>query len=254
MAHGPYSRLYHELADDYPEVYDSPLLADFSRLLVASDQSYPTMARWSGHASRRAMNRLSSIGLDDDRGPLITMHGARFELKGHAKERGGRTDTARRNATARWGHKRSHSDGNATAMQPHSNGNARRDETSKDETRRDEHSAREDFEREGLPHITPIVQAAGEAITGHGILTAGDKQLTELDRLIEDHGPDAVIAGFGRVANGGRKSWRQLVWDTTKALEPLSTVRLTPEQAEKAEVDANLRAIRAELARKAAQA
>ena len=83
------------------------------------------------------------------------------------------------------------------------------------------------FAREGLPHLSPRVQEAGEAITGQGILTAGDKQLTELDRLCEVHGDEKVIAAFRKIANGGQKSWRQLVWDSVKVIEPFATSKDT---------------------------
>jgi hypothetical protein len=102
------------------------------------------------------------------------------------------------------------------------------------------HSAR-DLRREGLPHITPAIQEAGEAITGRPILTAGDSQLTELDRLVEDHGAEAVAATFRSVANGGQKTWRQLVWDSMKALEPFSRP-MSPKDREEAELAAAHRA------------
>ena len=75
--------------------------------------------------------------------------------------------------------------------------------------------------REGLPHLSPEVQEAGEAITGRGILSAGDRQLTELDRLVEVHGPEAVIGAFSALTNGGHLEWRQLVWGAMKRLEPI---------------------------------
>lgn len=88
--------------------------------------------------------------------------------------------------------------------------------------------------RDGLPHITPAVQEAGEAITGHGLLSAGDRQLTELDRLVEAHGPDAVVGAFRAVSDGGSRTWRQLVWDSMKRLEPFARP-LSPKDAEAAE-------------------
>jgi hypothetical protein len=91
-------------------------------------------------------------------------------------------------------------------------------------------------DREGLPHITAEVQGAGEAITGSGILTAGDKQLTELDRLVETHGADAVIGAFREIGKG---TWRQLVWGAMKRLEPIPAAPSTQEsrkaEAEEAE-------------------
>src|SRR3990167_5138394 len=70
--------------------------------------------------------------------------------------------------------------------------------------------ARED----GLPHI--------EELTGRTVLQGGAKQLTELDRLIEDHGPEAVQAALRRVAEGHEHlTARQLVWPAMKLLEPM---------------------------------
>lgn len=78
-----------------------------------------------------------------------------------------------------------------------------------------------DESRYGLPHVTPAVAELGERITGHGVLSAGDRQATELDRLVQDHGEQAVITAMRRFAGERRVSWRQLVWDgLVKSLEP----------------------------------
>ena len=92
--------------------------------------------------------------------------------------------------------------------------------------------------RDGLPHITPEVQAAAEAITGHGLLQAGHSPQTELDRLVEDHGSESVVAAFGEVSNGGRLSWPQLVYRTRDHLEPLREERLTAKERKEAEREA----------------
>jgi hypothetical protein len=89
-------------------------------------------------------------------------------------------------------------------------------------------------EREGIPHITSDVQEAGESIAGTGILTAGDRQLTELDRLVETHGADAVIGAFRAIGKG---TWRQLVWGAMKRLEPIPG-SLSKVDAREAEIEA----------------
>jgi hypothetical protein len=111
-------------------------------------------------------------------------------------------------------------------------------------------------ERDGLPHLDPATASVGESITGRGVLAAGDRQLTELDRLLEAHGPDAVQAAMRRVANGGRLEWRQLVWGMVKDLEPIPSARReTDEEREDRELAA-LRALAAQraAARRAAEA
>jgi hypothetical protein len=77
-------------------------------------------------------------------------------------------------------------------------------------------------DRHGLPHITSESQTVAEDITGRPILTAGEKQLTEWDRLVEDHGEAKVCEAFRRVAGGKRLTYRQLVWDAVKSLEPFA--------------------------------
>jgi hypothetical protein len=224
MAKGPYSRIYHELADDYPEVWDSQLLADFTRLLVAAEQSYPTRAKWTGHAKPRAIARLSAIG-------LITVEGQRYSVKGMEKERGMRSEKASNAARMRWSDATSNAQGNAPSI-----AKPMLDETSRDKTRQDQTSTLS--VRDGLPNITKAVQEAGEAITGQGLLSAGDAQLTELDRLCETHGTAGVVQGFRALANGKPLSWRQLVWGTMKRLEPIPAALDTRAQREEDEVRA----------------
>lgn len=101
-------------------------------------------------------------------------------------------------------------------------------------------------ERDGLPHLDPETAAVGEAITGRGVLAAGEKQLTELDRLVEVHGPGSVQSAMRRLANGGRLEWRQLVWGIVKDLEPIPGARReTAEEREDREV-AELKALAAQ--------
>lgn len=123
MADGPFSRVYHQLADEYPEVYDSPDLAGYIRLLVLADQAFPSAAHWAGVVSRAAVQRLSASG-------LVILDGGRYRIRGLDKERAARSESARRNALARWGRMRPQSDGNATALRPQSSGNASREQNS----------------------------------------------------------------------------------------------------------------------------
>ena len=102
MAQPPHSRIYHKLADEYPDIYDSPDLADYTRLLVAADQAWPTAARWRGLASVKAMARLVDAG-------LIIPVGARYRVLGLDKERARRSASASHAARYRHGT----ADGNA---------------------------------------------------------------------------------------------------------------------------------------------
>lgn len=126
MADGPYSRLYHQMADEFPDVFDGPDLADYMRLLVAADQSYPTKAKWSGHTTRRVLNRLADAG-------LIVVDGARYSVRGMDKERAERAEHARVAANAR------HARSNAPSTPPsNAHGTAQsmpsREEKSREET------------------------------------------------------------------------------------------------------------------------
>jgi hypothetical protein len=94
MADRPYSRLYHELADEYPDLYDSPDLAGYVRLLIAADQTWPTSARWAGYVTKSEVQRLADTG-------LVILDGARYRIKGMDKERDARSDHARLAANAR---------------------------------------------------------------------------------------------------------------------------------------------------------
>jgi hypothetical protein len=77
--------------------------------------------------------------------------------------------------------------------------------------------------RDGLPHVSEYVQMKLEEMTGRPATVAGDRQLTELDRLIEDHGEERVIDALSAVRQSmtDRPTARQLVWAAMKRLEPI---------------------------------
>lgn len=233
-----YSRLYWRFPDEFPTIYaNDAAYALWCRLLPLADMAWPSSATLPMGVRKRALSMLVEAEL------VYLQPGTRYRLRGLDKERERRAEPARRSANARWDRMReqaaldaaadseppgAHSERTTDAMRTHSDRNAgamldetRRDETSRDETRRALSA------REGLPHITPQVQEVGERIAGHGILSAGDKQLTELDRLCEDHGPEAVCGAMQAVAQTGQRSWRQLIWGATKHLEPLTNGRIS---------------------------
>lgn len=224
----PFSRLYHILADEYPEVYDSPLLADYMRLLAASDQAYPTRPLWAGHTTRANLNRLATIGADDGRGALVIVTGTRFSIKGHAKDREERSERARRNALARYTREQQQGRGRATAEPQQSDSTARTEQYSTGQNSREENStngrARDwiDPQREGLPHLTAEAQQALTEASGLIVSTASDKVLTDLDDIVEHHGVESVAGVMGRLkANGKGRTWPQLVYGARNRLDPI---------------------------------
>lgn len=94
--------------------------------------------------------------------------------------------------------------------------------------------AREDAPQDnGLPHIDEETRLLVERLTGRTLLQSGQRQLTELDRLIEDHGSPAVREALERIAAGSERplTARQLVWPAMKLLEPMPSGK-DPAQAE----------------------
>lgn len=91
--------------------------------------------------------------------------------------------------------------------------------------------------RDGLPHLTPEVVEAVETLTGRTIGVAGPRQLTELDRLVEDHGPAKVIDAMRKLAGGTKTTARQLVWGTMKALEPIPSGKEVAKQERTVELE-----------------
>lgn len=89
---------------------------------------------------------------------------------------------------------------------------------------------------DGLPHITEAVQDAAENRVGIGILSAGDKPLTELDRLCEFHGEAAVLTALEEVPPKDRRlSWTQLIYGARNVLEPIPGSALYRERQAKDE-------------------
>ena len=212
MAERPYSRIYHELAEDFPEVYDGPLLADYTRLLVAADQAHPSRARWAGFSSRRNLTALERTG-------LIVVDGSRYTVKGHDKERAARSAKAQQAALVRHGASNARSSASSSAQ-----GNAqtmpRRDETSKDETSRAEQGREEDV------------------IDTYNQLTARapSKDVMDwLDRLADEYGEDATSKTMAST------------WKADPSIRTfLGTVETT--LAKRAKVEAKTAAVKAESA------
>lgn len=115
MATGPYSRVYHSIADDpmFQRIYGTPTLATWLRMLLQADAMYPT----SAPIGRRTpdVRLLIAVGL------VIEKPGNRYSMRGLEAERERRSNAGRNAAAVRWQSVR-----NAEVM-------PRRDETSKEE-------------------------------------------------------------------------------------------------------------------------
>jgi hypothetical protein len=101
--------------------------------------------------------------------------------------------------------------------------------------------------REGLPNLDQGAIRALEHRTGRPIQIAGDKQLTEYDRLIEDHGLEKVLSAMDRLMTDGQPmTARQLVWGAMKVLEPMVDTKELAKTERQDELDrTNRRAIEA---------
>lgn len=159
MTDGPYSRIYHQLADEYPDLYDSPDLAGYVRLLVAADQAWPTKARWAGYVTEDELERIAANG-------LVVREGSRYTVKGMDKERRRRSRQARKAASARWQEPSPQEASNAlsnaasiAARTADSNAQSmpRRDETSREETSRDEKRLNARDKSRGLTSLPDIL-------------------------------------------------------------------------------------------------
>lgn len=172
----PYSRVYHELAEEYQSVYDGPDLADYVRLLVAADQAFPTRARWAGYTTSRVLRRLEACG-------LVAVDGARYSVKGMEKERAARAERARTAAYA--SHASSSARGSATSRaggtaRPNAPSLPRRDETRRDEPSPGDPDAFAAYERltmsypkgRGAPWLSRLIDEHGEARTERALIDA----------------------------------------------------------------------------------
>ncbi|MDP2622297.1 MAG: hypothetical protein Q8Q29_00665 [Actinomycetota bacterium] len=190
-------------------------------LLIVADMAWPAPAFPPPTVSKASMKVLIEAELVD------SLSGGRFRIRGLDAERGRRRDAAR------VGNKPGP---NATQTGPGRDPDGRQtgpgrllargslDETSLDETKtsRDEHN----IAREGLPNLDQGAIRALEHRTGRTWGQAGEKQLTEYDRLIEDHGIEKVLSAMDRIITDGQPmTARQLVWGAMKVLEPMVPVQ-----------------------------
>jgi hypothetical protein len=219
--------VYHSIVDDpkFGAIYDDDRrLATWLRLLIVAEQAHPASAYIPIGTNRAAIAALVDAGLID----LGT--GSRYRIHGLDAERRRRTDAARVGGLA--------SGRSRSVEQPLNERSTKTnlDETSIDKTRQDETS----IVREGLPNLDHGAIRALEQRTGRTWGQAGEKQLTEYDRLIEDHGLEKVLSAMDRLMTDGKPmTARQLVWGAMKLLEPMVDLREAAKVERQEEVDRN---------------
>jgi hypothetical protein len=194
---------YNDLIRDYPDVWaDNDQLATWLRLLATADPMWPTPPELPRSVKPRVLGRLVDSSL------VVTTADHRYRMKGLDAERDMRAQSARNAAAKRW-----HSEG----IQTSDAGAMPKRERIRAETSKAEN---EPNARDGLPSLTAEAVRALEERTGHTWSQAGERQLSEYDRLIGDHGLEAVCGAMDAVANGKRMTARQLIWPAMKLLEP----------------------------------
>lgn len=223
----PYSRVYWSIVDDpkFERVFDDDHhLATWLRLLIAADAIWPASPSMPVSARRASVKTLSDVGLVD----LQANH--RYRIHGLDAERGRRKDAATTRGPS----------GNQTVPEPNPvsspDGPSRTRDAILGSSSDVSSLLGSASAREGLPNIDPATVEVVERLTGRSILQGGAKQLTELDRLCQDHGGETVRGALERIASGHEHlTLRQLVWPAMKLLEPMPSsrdVELADRQAE----------------------
>jgi hypothetical protein len=143
---GSYSRVYHRIQDEYPDVFDDAgTLGTWLQLLVVAEATYPSLPHLPRKLKPKALSRLVDVGL------VLLVPVDRYSLKGLAEERKRRSEQGRRGGLAssvrRTNVERPFNE-RATNVQP------RRDEQ---ETSKDETSKRRANAENGLKPISELL-------------------------------------------------------------------------------------------------
>lgn len=231
----PYVRVYYRITDDpkFADVYDNDAaLALWLRLLITADATWPAAAPLP-QLDRDALTTLVTAGLVD------LVGATRYRIHGLESERSKRTNKGTQMAAARWSGKfdaqayAQASEPECTSIThsiagPHagpcspSNSEPSRATPSNSNPSSAIVRAR-DGERHGLPNIDVMVATTAEEVVGRSMATLHGTWATELDRLVEDRGSEAVARAMRQAAAaiGGKPSWAQLVAGVRNILEPL---------------------------------
>lgn len=226
----PYVRVYYRITDDpkFADVYDNDAaLALWLRLLITADATWPAAAPLP-MADRDALDTLVSAGLVD------LVGATRYRIHGLESERSKRTNKGTQMAAARWSGKHDAqayaqaSTAACTSMThsiagPHAGPCSPSNSEPSNSTPSSAIARAREGERYGLPNIGEDVAAVAEGVTGRSITTLHGTWAAELDRLVEDRGPQAVAGAMRSAAAsiGERPSWPQLVAGVRNILEPL---------------------------------
>lgn len=110
--HRDFARIYYrEFRRDYPDIYaDDRAWAAWTKMLIASEESWPAMPEIPRSVGASALQKLVGRG-------LVTVTGPTFALKGWVSERTMRAQNASNAAALRW-----HGDGNASTRTSTSKG------------------------------------------------------------------------------------------------------------------------------------
>lgn len=242
---GPYSRLYHKFADEYPAIFDDPrALGTWVQLLVWADAAWPIKPRLPARIVKSALAELIRVG-------LVTLDGDRYDIRGLAVERLRRQERASAGGRAKALRKQTDSSAIADRKQTDSSAIAlpRREE---DETRREEDETRRAAARD------PVV--AYMKLTGSGRPPEGgyldrklrsnserygfDEWLFAVNQAREIYGTKNDIKNAEVLAEERYVAAKQRAEDERRASMP----RITPEQA--AENTARVRELTAKLTRR----
>lgn len=109
-----YCRVYYErFISEYPHLYDnSTVLGDWLKLLIASEQAWPTDPELPRTVRSSSVTTLVAEG-------VLQVTGHRYHLRGFQAERERRAQSGRTGAALRW-----QNDGNANAVPSHNERNA----------------------------------------------------------------------------------------------------------------------------------
>lgn len=234
----PYSRLYWSVMDD-PKFdgirEDCRLFGAWSLMLVVADMAWPAPAYIPPHVPRAAVARLATVELID------LLSGNRFRIHGLDAEREKRSHSARNAAASRW----------QSVRTPTRDADPMLDETETRQRRAEAPQPRpiaETFIRDGLLHVTPLVQDAWLDAAGLTLLGSGRFAQDTIDDSCRRHPESKVIAAIleARDSFTHIPAAAALAGAVRNRLDPFQDTKVTKAQeSERREADAGRRRVQA---------